>query len=151
MICSAYNLPCGRNWSCHEPKEAITCKNVDILYDQVISTDLDVGANRPDLIIKGKVAKKTYILDVSCPCDLNIYKAEATKVAKYAGLKGQLQKMWGFDCIIIPIIIGGLGAVTHNLKDYLATIPGRPNITLCQKITLLGSKKILSDVLSRRR
>ena len=95
IICSAYNLPCGRNWSCHEPKEAITCKNVDILYDQVISTDLDVGANRPDLIIKDKVAKKTYILDVYCPCDLNLYKAEATKVARYAGLKGQLQKMWG--------------------------------------------------------
>ena len=59
--------------------------------------------------------------------------------------------LWGFNFDIIPIIIGGLGAVTHKLKDYLALIPGKPNITLCQKITLLGSKKILSDVLSRRR
>ena len=25
--------------------------------------------------------------------------------------------MWGFSCDLIPIIIGGLGAVTHKLKD----------------------------------
>ena len=151
MICSAYNLPCGRNLNCHEPKEVISCNTVNIFFDQVLSTDLDAGANRPDLIIKDKVVKKTYILDVFCPCDLNIHKAEATKVAEYVEWKGQLQQVWGFDCIIIPIIVGGLRAVTHNLKDYLAMIPGRPNVTLCQKITLLGSKKILSDILSRRR
>ena len=151
VICNAYDIPTGHNWFTHSPKEVISCKSVDILYDQVLRTDLEVGANRPDLIIKDKVGKKTYILDVSCPCDINIYKAEATKVAKYIGLKGQLQKMWGFDCIIIPIIIGGLGSVTHNLKDYLAMIPGNPNISMCQKATLLGSKKILMDVLSRSR
>ena len=59
--------------------------------------------------------------------------------------------MWGFDCVIIPVVIGGLGGVTRNLKDYLAMIPGQPNITMCQKVTLLGSKKILVDVLSRGR
>ena len=63
---------------------------------------------------------------------------EATKIAKYGGLKGQLQKMWGYDCSVIPVVFGGLGAVTHKLKDYLAIIPGCPNITMCQKITLLG-------------
>ena len=151
VISTAYGLPCGKNWYCHEPKEVISGKTVDVLYDHVVSTNLDIGANRPDLIIKDKVAKRSYIIDVSCPCDLNIHKAEATKIAKYIGLRGQLQKMWGFNCDIIPIIIGGLGAVTYKLKDYLAVIPGKPNITLCQKITLLGSKKILSDVLSRRR
>ena len=79
-----------------------------------------MGANRPDLVIKDKSIRKAYIIDVSCPCDLNIYKMEATKVAKYVGLRGQLQKMWGYNCITIPIIIGGLGAVTTNIKDYLA-------------------------------
>ena len=151
IVSIAYGIPTGKSWSSHLPKEVISCKSVDLLYDQVIRTDLEVGANRPDLVIKDKVGKKTYILDVTCPCDLNIYKAEATKVAKYIGLKGQLQKMWGFDCTIIPIVIGGLGAVTHNLKDYLAMIPGNPSITICQKITLLGSKNILMDVLSRGR
>ena len=74
---------------------------------------------------------------------------EATKVAKYIGLKGQLQRLHGFDCMIIPVIIDGFGAVTYNLKDHLANIPGCPNITMCQKITLLGLKQILKDVQSR--
>ena len=150
-ICSAYDLPTGKNWYLHEPKEVITAKNVDILYDQVLTTDLEVGANRPDLVIKDKAKKKTYIIDVACPCDLNIHKSEATKTAKYIGLKGQLQKMWGYECVIIPVIIGGLGAVTRNVKSQLDMIPGNPSITMCQKITLLGSKKILMDVLSRSR
>ena len=151
VISKAYNQPCGKNWYAHEPKEVITGKNVDILYDQVLHTDQEVGANRPDLVIKDKSTRKAYIIDVSCPCDLNIYKMEATKVAKYVGLRGQLQKMWGYDCITIPIIVGGLGAVTTNIKDYLALIPGLPKLAMCQKIALLGSKKILTDVLSRRR
>ena len=151
VISLEYGLPTGKNWYYHEPKEVITTKNVELFYDQVFITDQEIGANRPDLVIKDKDTKRTYIIDVSCPCDLNIHKAEATKTAKYIGLKGQLQKMWGYECIIIPVIIGGLGAVTHKLKSYLSMIPGSPNITLCQKITLLGSKKILMDVLSRSR
>ena len=151
LPCSAYDLPTGKNWYLHEPKEVITAKNVDLLYDPVLTTDLEVGANRPDLVIKDKAKKKTYIIDVACPCDLNIHKSEATKTAKYIGLKGQLQKMWGYECVIIPVIIGGLGAVTRNVKSQLDMIPGNPSITMCQKITLLGSKKILMDVLSRSR
>ena len=149
IIGAAYGLPRGKNWYLHEPKEAIITKDVDILYDQVLTTDLEVGANRPDIVIKDKTTRKTFIIDVCNPCDLNIHKAEATKVAKYIGLKGQLQKMWGFDCTVIPVVIGGLGAVTPNLKSYLSMVPGSPNISMCQKITLLGSKKILMDALSR--
>ena len=92
-----------------------------------------------------------FVIDVSCPCDSNIHKMEATKIAKYVGLKGQLQKIWGFNCVTIPIIVGGLSAVTHKLNDFLALIPGCPNVTICQKITKLGSNKILMDVLSRSR
>ena len=100
----------------HEPKEVITSKNVDILYDRVIKTDIEVGANRPDIVIKDLSSKKAFIIDVACPCDLNIHKTEGTKVAKYIGLKGQLQKMWGFKCIIIPVVVGGLGGTIFQIK-----------------------------------
>ena len=72
------------------------------------------------------------------PCDRNVYKMEATKVAKYVGLRGQLQKTWGYNCITIPIIVGGLGAVTTNIEDYLALIPGLAKLAMCQKVALLG-------------
>ena len=51
---------------------------------------------------------------------------------------------------IIPVVIGGLGAVTKNLSDRLAKIPGYPDQFMCQKICLLGSTRILKDVLKRR-
>ena len=57
--------------------------------------------------------------------------------------------MWGVKAQVIPVIVGGLGAVTRNLGDNLAKIPGAPDAYMCQKICLLGSKKILRDVLRR--
>ena len=102
------------------------------------------------LIIKDKEQKKAFILDVACPVDAYTGKKEHGKVSKYGGLRAELGRMWGVDTEIIAIIIGGLGAVTKNLDDYLAKIPGCPDRYMCQKICLLGSKKILQDVLRRR-
>ena len=90
---------------------------INILYDQVIATTRPVGANRPDIIVKDKTTKKALIIDVSCPVDTNIGKKEREKVGKYAGLKGELQRMWGMKAEIVPIIVGGLGAITKNLGD----------------------------------
>ena len=61
VISEFYGIPTGKSWASHLPKEVISCKSVDVLYDQVLRTDLEVGANRPDLVIKEKVAKKAYI------------------------------------------------------------------------------------------
>ena len=78
-------------------------------------------------------------------------KKEAEKVAKYMGLSAELNRMWGINTEVIPVVVGGLGTVTNNLGDYLTKIPGLPDLFMCQKISLLGSSKILRDVLKRRR
>ena len=54
-------------------------KNVEIVYDQVITTDRPVGANRPDILIRDKANKQTFIVDISCPCDVNVVNKEAEK------------------------------------------------------------------------
>ena len=46
---------------------------------------------------------------------------------------------------------GGLEAVTRMCADLLGSIPGGPDISMCQKFTLLGSKRILRNVLPRGR
>ena len=78
-------------------------------------------------------------------------KKEREKVAKYTGLRVELERMWGMNAETVPFIVGGLGAITRNLGDELSKIPGSPDRFMCQKISLLGSKKILQDVLRRRR
>ena len=94
--------------------------------------------------------KKAYIIDISCPCDTNVVKKENEKIAKYQGLRAELQKMWKVECVVIPVDVGGLGAVSRQAADYMSKIPGNPDLLMCQKITLLGSKKILLDVLGRK-
>ena len=149
-ILKHYKLDAGANWFKHKPREVVIGKNVEIIYDQLISTTRPIGANRPDLIIKDVARKKAFIIDVSCPVDTNIKKKEMEKLAKYGGLRVELERMWGVKAEIIPIIVGGLGAVTRNLNEYLAKIPGLPDLHMCQKICLLGSKRILMDVLKRK-
>ena len=145
-----YQVKTGDNWFHHEPDDVVLNDKCEIIYDQVIATTRPVGANRPDIIVKDKTTKKALIIDVSCPVDTNIGKKEREKVGKYAGLKGELQRMWGMNAEIVPIIVGGLGAITKNLGDELTKVPGHPDRFMCQKICLLGSKKILQDVLKRR-
>ena len=93
---------------------------------------------------------QVYVIDVSCPCDTNVWKKETEKISKYGPLKAELQKMWGCSCTVVPVVIGDLGAVLKNVEKHLMNIPGSPQVKMCQKITLLGSKKILRDVLARR-
>ena len=118
--------------------------------DQVIATDRSIACNRPDILVKDIENKRILVIDISCPCDTNVRKKELEKLAKYGELKAELQKMWGMECEVLPIVVGGLGAVTKNLRDYLARVPGHPEQFLCQKIALLGSKKILHDALARK-
>ena len=150
-ILEAFSIPRGENWFVHSPRDVTNANGIEIIYDQVITTDRPVGANRPDIIVRDLRRKKVWILDISCPCDTNVEKKEEEKVSKYAGLKAELRRMWGADCIVIPVVIGGLGAVTSKCIDYLRLIPGEPDLHMCQKITLWGSERILKNVLARRR
>ena len=139
----------GVNWFRHSPADVVIKNNTVIAYDQTIFTTRPVGANRPDILIKDISNKKTYIIDISCPVDTNVSKKEAEKIAKYGALRVEAERMWGGRAEIIPVVVGGLGAVSKNLRENLARIPGSPDLHMCQKICLLGSKKILQDVLFR--
>ena len=150
-VLEGYSIPRGDNWFVHEPREVVMERNVEIIYDQVLSTDRPVGANRPDIVVRDMSKKKVWVIDVSCPCDTNVEKKEGEKVGKYAGLVAELQRMWGVDCVVVPVVIGGLGAVSRRCADFLGSIPGSPDVSMCQKITLMGSERILRNVLARGR
>ena len=95
-----YNLDVGENWYRHKPADVIIKPKCEIIYDQVIATTRSIGANKPDITVKDMSDKKAYIIDVSCPVDVNVEKKEAEKVAKYMGLSAELNRMWGIntDC-----------------------------------------------------
>ena len=150
MIMKEFDFQCAPNWYLHKVVDVVRSAEVEIVYDQLITTDRPIGANRPDILVRDKINSKVYVIDVSCPCDTNVWKKEAEKISKYGPLKVELQRMWKCSCVVVPVVIGGLGAVSKNVEKHLMNIPGSPQVKMCQKITLLGSKKILQDVLARQ-
>ena len=150
-ICKNYAFIKTKKWHCHKPDEVVLNRCVEVLYDTVIATDREIGANRPDIVIRDKVEKKTYILDVSCPIDVNVIKKEQEKVSKYSGLRAELGRMWGCECVVVPVVVGGLGTVSDDFERFVKMIPGGVSWMMCIKIALLGSEKIMRTFLSRGR
>ena len=69
---------------------------------------------------------------------------------RYLNIRVELGKMWNSECVVVPIVVGGLGAVSHNFTKYLGMVPAQLCATMCIKITLLGSKKLMRSFLSRK-
>ena len=149
-ICKSLNVQTERKWHLHRPAEVIMDSRAELLWDLTLTTDRDVGANRPDIVLRDKIKRMTYIIDVSCPSDVNVVSKEKEKVAKYSALRAELGKMWNSKCIVIPVVIGGLGGLSENFVDYLNMIPAEISKEMCLKATLLGSERILRSVLSRK-
>ena len=148
--CKKYNIQTETKWHLHRPKEVYMDSRVELLWDMTLTTDRDVGSNRPDIVIRDKKERKVFIIDVSCPSDSNVKSKENEKITKYSGLRVELAKMWNSECIVIPVVIGGLGTISYNFANYLKMIPADLSIAMCLKITLLGSEKIMRSVLSRK-
>ena len=81
-ICKAFGLKTENKWHCHQPPEVILEKNFEIVWELPLTTDRPVGANRPDIVIRDKLAKKTLIIDISCPSDVNVYNKKNEKNLK---------------------------------------------------------------------
>ena len=149
-LCDTYNIQTESKWHLHRPTEVIMNKNIELLWDMTLNTDRQIGANKPDIVLRDKTAKKTYIIDISCPSDMNVQSKENEKVAKYSGLRAELGKMWNCECVVIPVVIGGLGVISEKFLEYLKMVPAQLSMEMCIKITLLGSEKIMRSVLSRK-
>ena len=74
---------------------------------------------------------------------------ELEKLEKYHLLKGEIAKVWHMQkVIVVPLVIGVLGAESVNFKEYLKRIGVNVRLEVIQKTTLLGTAKILRKVLS---
>ena len=49
---------------------------------------------------------------------------ELEKVDKYQSLKIELEQLWKVKIMVIPVVIGVLGAIHGRLPGWLAQIPG---------------------------
>ena len=113
-----------------------------------VSTDKEIKANRPDIIIKDKKEKKCIMIDMSILSERNVSIKEVEKLSKYKDLEIEVTKMWQMKTSTVPIVVGALGLVKKGFKTYINQIPGYIRIEELQKIALLGSAHILRRMLS---
>ena len=147
-LCKKYNLEITQQWWKHKPEPVTENRDVKILWDFSIRTDCKIQANKPDLVVVDKAKKTLLIVDIACPLDINIGKKEQEKILKYQDLKTELQRLWKLKGKVVPVVIGALGAVTKNHSKYVESVNDAIRTEDLQKATLLGTSKILREVLS---
>src|SRR6476659_3523764 len=147
-LCKKYNIETIQQWWKHQPEAVAENDAVKILWDFSIRTDNKIQANKPDLVVVDKANKTLLIIDIACPLDINIGKKEQEKVLKYQELKTELQRLWKLKGKVVPVVIGALGAVTKNHSKYVQSIHDTIRTEDLQKVSLLGTSKILREVLS---
>ena len=113
-----------------------------------IQTDLEIKANRPDIVIKDKQEKSCLLIDMSIPTEKNTSVKVTEKLSKYKDLEIEIERMWGMKATTIPVVIGALGLIKKGLEKYTKQIPGNIKINELQKIALLGTSRILRKTLS---
>ena len=67
-------------------------EKIELIWDMPIAAARVIGANTPDIVIRDKCNKKAYIIDMSCPCDLNVHNKEAEQSQSTAACELNWQK-----------------------------------------------------------
>ena len=149
-LCRKYGIECADKWYEHVP--AGVCENgtgeVEIWWDKTVMTGVAVSHNRPDVIVIDRAKKKWTLIDFSVPLDKNVLSKENEKIEKYSFLAREVRRIYGVSTKIVPLVIGALGTVPRRLGGYLEEL-GIPDVRGCMQTTaLLGTVRILKDVLS---
>ena len=147
-MCRKYLIPCEDRWYEHRADKVAENDEVKILWDMQVQTDHEITARRPDILILKKKEASVIIIDISVPGDTRIKDTEQEKILKYQDLKREIKRLWKLKSVkVVPIIVGALGAVTPNLRKHLDEVDCNLSISNIQKTALLGSARILRQVL----
>ena len=87
------------------------------------------------------------IIDIAVPRDENIQEKELEKIDKFQSLKIELEQLWKFKIMVIPVVVGALGAIADSLPGWPAQIPGTISEVELQKSALLGTVQVFRRVL----
>ena len=149
-ICQDHDIEVIDKWYEHKPESVTHNKDskITIMWDMPVNTDRTITANRPDIIIKDSVNSTCKLIDMSVPSDRNIALKEIEKKGKYKDLELEIQRMWQMKTEVIPVVVGALGTIKKGMVENIKRVSERANVTETQKISMLGSARILRKVLN---
>ena len=104
--------------------------------------------SRPDLVIVNRKEKKIALMELTCPLEQNVDKANAYKTTTYTPLQLSLEEK-GFQVELLPFEIGSSGHITNHNKKGIENILRKFGIKLkphiftnLSKISLLCTMSI---------
>ena len=149
-LCRKYGIECADQWYNHLPSSVSRSKNglYEIFWNRKILVGRGIQYNKPDVVLVDKAAKKWTIIDFCVPWDGNVKAREDEKMVKYSTLSTEIKSTYRVQTETIPIVIGALGTVPKRLPGFFKSL-GVPDVIGCmQTCALLGSQRILKNVLS---
>ena len=151
-LCKKYNVKVVDRWYEHKPQATSRSEdgNVIIHWDVPWSTPAkaEVKYFRPDVVVQNIKEKFWTIIDFSIPLDHNILTKQAWKVEKYHKLARFFRTEHGVRTTIIPVVVGAFGSIPVKLPQCLDAL-GIPDVVGgLQKTAILGTQRILKNVLS---
>jgi hypothetical protein len=87
------------------------------------------------------------LIDIAIQGDKNVIKREAEMMLKYKDLNIEIQRMWNVKANVIPLINRATGTISISFRKYVSDIPGNHNVKELQKTDILGTARILREVL----
>ena len=117
------------------------------MWDFSIQSDHVIEARRPDLVVVEKKERSCKIINFAVPGDSRIDEKEKDKIEKYQDLRRELQKIWNVEVKIVPLVVGSLGAILKQFGKRLKQIGITVGTAQVQKTVLLGTARILRNVL----
>jgi hypothetical protein len=140
----------AKHWSQHEPLKCTEDDRYKLLWDFPIHTDMAITARRPDIVVVDKNKKCGQIIDINCPNDMNVYRNETVKMAKYTELKIELERIWAVRFEVVPVVIGCLGAVSNRRNIFMKKLGlTTRDADEMQAIALRGSCRILRKIITQ--
>ena len=87
------------------------------------------------------------IIDITMSRNEYIQDKKLKKIDKCQSSKIELEQLWIVKIMVIPVVVGALGAIADRLPGWLAQIPGTISEVELQKSALLGMAQVLRRVL----
>ena len=109
-------------------------KEYTILWYFTIQCNTKIEIQRPDIVAIDKTNMEVKIVDVTIPGYERVNERKVGKIVKYKVFKDGIARMWGMRVVIvIPIVVGALGAISTGFEKYIAAIGIEMRVEHAQK------------------
>jgi hypothetical protein len=101
----------------------------------------------PDNITRDNKKGTWMLRAVAIAGDRKVIKKKVDKILKYKDLIIEIQSMCNVKAKVIPVIKGTNGTILLSLRQYLNNITEKHEINKLQKTAILGTARVLRNVL----